>query len=84
MTIQKNDDAKLLKRWKDVKTLDTYEDADALREELLASDKTTKLKVKIRRCGDGGSKFKVKSWYPVENKTNKAKKAKGKGKRNER
>jgi hypothetical protein len=84
MNTQKKAEVQVLKRWKDVKTLDTYEDANALREELLASDKTMKLKVKVKRCGDGGSQFKVKSWYPPKNKTNKAKKAKGKGKRNER
>jgi|TARA_R110001583_G_scaffold38874_13_gene125244 hypothetical protein len=72
------------KKWKSVKILDTYESANDLKEKLLAEDSSSKLEVKIRRCGDGGSKFKVKSWYPPENKTNKAKKLKAKGKRNER
>ena len=63
------------KRWKSVKILDTYESANSLREELLAADDTSKLEVKIRRCGDGGSRFKVKSWHPPV-KTNKNKKRK--------
>jgi hypothetical protein len=53
------------KRWKTVKVLETYANANSLKEKLLAEDGTSKLEVKIRRCGDQGSKFKVKSWYPV-------------------
>ena len=65
------EDNKLPKKWKNVKILDTYESANSLREELLSSDETAKLQVKIRRCGDGGSRFKVKSWYPPADKTSK-------------
>jgi hypothetical protein len=65
------EDNKLPKRWKNVKILDTYESANSLRQELLSSDETAKLQVKIRRCGDGGSRFKVKSWYPSADKTSK-------------
>ncbi len=71
--MSKTTESNLPKKWKSVKILDTYENANSLREELLAGDDTSKLEVKIRRCGDGGSKFKVKSWYPPK-KTNKAKK----------
>ena len=68
----------LPKRWKNVKILDTYESANSLREELLAGDDASKLEVKIRRCGNGGTRFKVKSWYPVEINKNKNKKRKKK------
>ena len=74
--MSKSTESTLPKRWKNVKILDTYESANSLREELLAGDDTSKLEVKIRRCGDGGTRFKVKSWYPIETNKNKKRKKK--------
>ena len=55
---------KMSKQWKQVKIFDTFEDADALRQKMLEGDKTEKLEVKVRRCGPGGSQFKVKKYFP--------------------
>ena len=52
------------KQWKQVKIFDTFEDADTLRQKMLEGDKTNTLEIKIRRCGEDGSQFKVKTYYP--------------------
>ena len=60
------------KQWKKEKVLDTYELASELKNKLINEDETGKLLVKIRRCGPGGSQFKVKTWRPSPtNKNNK-------------
>ena len=65
-TVEVSENTKVLKKWKSVKVLETYESASSLKKELLAADDTSKLEVKIKRCGDGGSMFRVKSWYPTK------------------
>ena len=64
------------KIWKKIKIFNTYKEASDLKEELLAADEENSLLVKIRRCGDGGTQFKVKSWSPPEPKNNKKRKKK--------
>jgi len=56
------------KKWKKVKIFNTYNEANDLRNELLANDDTGKLEVKVRRCGHGGSQFKVKKYFPEQKK----------------
>ena len=68
------------KKWKTVKILSTYEDASGLKNKLLAEDKTSTLQIKIKRCGDGGSNFKVKSWQLREKLKEKQPKGKTKKK----
>ena len=64
------------KIWKKIKIFNTYEEASNLKEELLAADEAQTLLVKIRRCGSGGTQYKVKSWCPPEPKNNKKRKKK--------
>jgi len=59
------------KVWKQESIFDTYEEADSTRAVLLSMNTDNKLLVKIKRCGDDGLQFKVKSWYPPEPKKNK-------------
>jgi hypothetical protein len=63
------------KKWKTEKILETYADADSYRESLISQDPSDDFLVKIRRCGPGGSRFKVKSWFPpdIKNKNTKKK-----------
>ena len=61
------------KQWKKVKVLNTYELASELKSELINEDETGELLVKIRRCGPGGTQFKVKTWIPSQPKNNKKK-----------
>ena len=65
------------KSWKTEKVLESYETANTYKNSLLSTDPDNKLLVKIRRCGPGGTRFKVKSWYPIE-ETSPAKKSKRK------
>ena len=62
------------KKWQKVKVFDTYEEADVLRAKLISEEDNSDLQVKIRRCGPGGTNFKVKTWRPPELKNNKKKK----------
>ena len=56
------------KRWKTLKVFNSYSEADDFRKSLLAEDSTGDLSVKVRRCGEGGSKFKIKTWnLPARN-----------------
>ena len=64
------------KNWKQEGIFDTYEEADSTRAVMLSMNTDNQLLVKIRRCGDNGSQFKIKSWYPPEPKKNKKKKGK--------
>ena len=67
------------KSWRTEKILESYEAASAYKKSLLTADSEDKLLVKIRRCGPEGTMFKVKSWYPPEEKLS-AKKLKSKRK----
>ena len=62
------------KNWKQEGIFDTYEEADNHRAVMLSMNTDNKLLVKVRRCGPGGERFKVKSWYPSSTKNNKGKK----------
>ena len=54
--------------WKERKKFTTYEEANNLRNALIEEGVTH---VKVRRCGPGGTKFKVVVGTPVKtNKTN--------------
>ena len=64
------------KSWKKEGIFDTYEEADSTRAVMLAMNTDNKLLVKVKRCGPGGIRFKVKSWYPPEPKNNKKKRIK--------
>ncbi len=61
------------KSWKQEGIYNTYEEADSYRAVLLSMNTDNKLLVKIKRCGLGGNKFKVKSYYPPQTKTKKGK-----------
>ncbi len=65
---------KMSKQWKQIKIVETFEEADALRAKMLEGDTTTMLEIKIRRCGEEGEQFKVKSYYPTPPPNNKKKK----------
>ncbi len=56
------------KKWQKIKVFDTYEEADALRTELMLEDCNSDLEIKIRRCGPMGTQFKVKTHRPKTNK----------------
>ena len=52
------------KIWKKVKIFNSYEEAANRKAKMLFEDDTSELLVKIRRCGDGGTRFKVVYWRP--------------------
>ena len=58
------------KKWKKVRIFNNYEDANDLRCVLLDNDDTGQLRVKVRRCGEDGLQFKVKTHFrePKERK----------------
>ena len=49
-----------MKTWKTKAICSYYEDASQIKSLLLENDDSGLLEVKIRRCGPGGSKFKIK------------------------
>ncbi len=53
-----------MKTWKTKAIYNYYEDASQIKSLLLENDDSGLLEVKIRRCGPGGSKFKIKTYYP--------------------
>jgi hypothetical protein len=55
---------KTSKKWQKVKIFNEYKEANELRCTMLDSDDTGLLEVKVRRCGPGGSQFKVKKYFP--------------------
>ena len=64
------------KTWKTKAIYNYYDDASEIKNLLLANDETGLLEVKIRRCGPGGTKFKIKTYFPElkkEEKTNEKK-----------
>ena len=52
------------KKWEKVRIFDNYEDAHELKCTLLDNDDTGSLLVKIKRCGNEGSQFKLKKHFP--------------------
>jgi len=62
------------KSWKKKGIVATYEEARIRADELLAEDSQTL--VKIRRCGPGGTQYKIKMWHPDYDKSNKKKEKK--------
>tara|TARA_R110002020_G_scaffold93344_4_gene225267 strand:- start:2040 stop:2231 length:192 start_codon:yes stop_codon:yes gene_type:complete len=58
------------KKWQKVRIFDSYSDANELRSVLLSNDDTGLLEVKVRRCGPGGTQFKVKKHFPEQKKGN--------------
>jgi len=52
------------KKWEKVRIFDNYEDANELRCVMKDNDDTGLLEVKIYRCGEDGSQFKVKKHLP--------------------
>ena len=52
------------KKWQKVRIFDNYSDANELRATMLDNDDTRLLEVKVRRCGPGGTQFKVKKYFP--------------------
>ena len=56
------------KKWQKIKVFNTYDEANDLRNKLQAEEGNSDLEVKIRRCGDGGTQFKVKTHRPKTNK----------------
>ena len=57
-----------MKTWKTKAIYNYYEDASQIKSLLLENDDSGLLEVKIRRCGPGGSKFKIKTYYPEPTK----------------
>ena len=52
------------KSWKRDRIFNSYEEAANHKAKMLFEDNTSELLVKIRRCGDGGTRFKVIYWRP--------------------
>jgi len=52
------------KNWKRDRIFNSYEEAANHKASMLSGDDTSELLVKIRRCGDGGTRFKVIYWRP--------------------
>jgi hypothetical protein len=69
------------KVWRKVGIESTYEAAAARKEQLLSEHTTDNdLLVKIRRCGPGGTRFKLKVWHPDFAKPKSNKKKRGRKK----
>ena len=60
------------KKWEKVRIFNTFKDANELRCAMLDNDDTKLLQVKIKRCGPGGTQFKVKKYFPgfIKDKAN--------------
>ena len=52
------------KNWKKDRIFNSYEEAASHKAKMLSEDDTSELLVKIRRCGDDGTRFKVIYWRP--------------------
>ena len=52
------------KNWKKDRIFNSYEEAANHKTKMLSEDDSSELLVKIRRCGDGGTRFKVIYWRP--------------------
>ena len=64
------------KSWKKIAIFDNYSDASEKKQKLLADESSDQLLVKIRRCGPGGTQYKIKMWHPDYDKSNKKKEKK--------
>lgn len=56
------------KKWQKIKVFDTYEEATALKAELMQESSNSDLEIKIRRCGSEGTQFKVKTCRSTDKK----------------
>lgn len=52
------------KKWHKIKIFDTYDEANALRNELKNESGNEDLEIRVKRCGPGGTRFKVKTYRP--------------------
>jgi len=52
------------KSWKRDRIFNSYKEAASHKAKMLFEDDTSELLVKIRRCGDEGTRFKVIYWRP--------------------
>tara|TARA_R110000787_G_scaffold28381_4_gene77633 strand:+ start:81 stop:317 length:237 start_codon:yes stop_codon:yes gene_type:complete len=69
------------KSWKKIgKIVNTYDEAlaaaNALFQQSTTDDEMPAVEIKIKRCGPGGSQFKVKIWHPDNEKPKNNKKRK--------
>lgn len=60
MTVNK-DEVKNGDSWTNVRFFSSFEEADKMRRSLKSTDKTGIMQFKIKRCGEGGKLFVVKS-----------------------
>tara|TARA_Y100000310_G_C20464318_1_gene706874 strand:+ start:82 stop:306 length:225 start_codon:yes stop_codon:yes gene_type:complete len=65
---------KAIKRWKKIKTFNTFQEADALRNKIITEDETNSILVRVRRYGHGGEQFMVKTHHPDSQNQKKQKK----------
>ena len=47
--------------WKNERYFSTFDEADTLRKSLLSGPNGATLQVKVKRCGEGGTQYVVKS-----------------------
>lgn len=52
--------------WTSVRYFSTFEEADTLRTSLKTTDTSGTLQVKVKRCGEGGTQFVVKTRQSAE------------------
>ena len=57
-----------MKTWKTKAIYNNYTDASEIKNLLISNDDSGLLEVKIRRCGPGGSMYKIKTYYPEPSK----------------
>ena len=57
-----------MKTWKTKAVYNNYTDASEIKNLLISNDDSGLLEVKIRRCGPGGSMYKIKTYYPAPSK----------------
>jgi len=72
------------KTWKTRGIYNTYLDASEIKELLLTNDETGDLEVKIRRCGPGGIRYKIKTYFPEPKNEEKQTSTQNKNSRNSR
>lgn len=53
------------KQWKNLGVYNTYEEASSYKAGFLAEYNESGALAKIRRCGENGTRFKVKFWHPA-------------------
>tara|TARA_R100000030_G_C3215664_1_gene114540 strand:+ start:179 stop:373 length:195 start_codon:yes stop_codon:yes gene_type:complete len=52
------------KKWQKIKIFDTYHEANTLRHQLKNESGNEDLEIRVKRCGPGGTRFKVKTYRP--------------------